>query len=184
MSDFKGNKNKGYQNRTFEAAALKTEKSSIESSKTEIVEDENTTKKAEVKDKNMELENVFEGDENKFAAEEAVDDDVINFNAEDNEEDNSDTVVHLSKKMKYEDKIITEIDISRIKDLNAKDLKKVEKLYRKTTKNLSAAPETTLDYAIAMASYLTGMPVEFLSLMPAADSLKLKNRVINFLYED
>lgn len=184
MSGFKGDKNKNYYDGAIKEAETKTEKSSLELSKTVIAEDENITEKAEGKKKNVKSENVFEEDENKFAAEETVDDDVINFNAEDNEEDNSDTVVHLSKKMKYEDKIITKIDISRIKDLNAKDLKKVEKLYRKTTKNLSAAPETTLDYAIAMASYLTGMPVEFLSLMPAADSLKLKNRVINFLYED
>lgn len=182
MSSFKDEKNKNYYDGTIKEAGTETEKSVSVSQKAVIDETKEILAKAEDENSDSKSDNVSEESDNDSVTYATSGDDVIDFVTEDNEDD--DAIVHLSKKMKYEGKIITEIDISGIKDLNAKDLKKVEKLYRKTAKNLSAAPETTLDYAIAMASYLTGMPVGLLSLMSATDSLKLKNRVINFLYED
>lgn len=114
-----------------------------------------------------------------------IGDDVRNIMRADLESNEDDEMaVKLSEKIAFEGRLIKEIDLSGIEKLGAKDLKKVEKLYRKHTKNLSAAPETTLDYAIAMASYLTKLPVEFLECIPAPDALKIKNRVINFLYKD
>lgn len=51
MSGFKGDKNKNYYDGAIKEAETKTEKSSLELSKTVIAEDENITEKAEGKKK-------------------------------------------------------------------------------------------------------------------------------------
>lgn len=100
-----------------------------------------------------------------------------------NNEINEDAVT-LSTPVKFEGQVVKEIDMSRLKDMTGIDAQNIEKIYRKTTKNLSAAPETTTDYAIAAASYITELPVEFFKQLNLRDITKIKNRVINFIYAE
>ncbi len=101
----------------------------------------------------------------------------------DNEEEVS-NVVELSKKYRFEGEIIDTIDLSGIENITGEEAQVIDKLYRKITKNPSVTPELTLDYAMAAASILSGLPVEFFKHISMKDILKMKNRIINFLYAD
>lgn len=105
----------------------------------------------------------------------------IDISAEDETIDN---VIEFSKRYDFEDKSIDRIDLSGIEDMSGATAQKVEQLYRKITKNISASPETTLDYAMAIASILTDLPVEFFKQINAKDLMKIKIRVVNFYYGD
>lgn len=95
-----------------------------------------------------------------------------------------DTVVLFSKKYKFEGKTIESVDLSGLADLSAEDGQDIERLYKKITKTYSTSPETTVDYAMAAASKITGLPVEFFKQVSLKDAVKIKNRVINFLYTE
>jgi galactose-1-phosphate uridylyltransferase len=110
-------------------------------------------------------------------------DDVKEIVIED-EDETFDAVVELSQKFKFEGKIIDKIDLGGLATLSAKEGQTIEKLYRKITSGVNASPELTMDYAMAAASVLTGLPVEFFKSINIKDIVKIKNRVVNFLYSD
>lgn len=56
----------------------------------------------------------------------------------------------------------------------------IEKLYRKIAKSASSTPELTIEYAMATASKLTDLPLEFYQRISGKDITKIKNRIINF----
>lgn len=100
------------------------------------------------------------------------------------EEEKVDNVIKLSKKYKFEGKIIEEIDLSGIENVSGETAQRIAELYRKNTKNVSATPEFTPEYAMATASIITGLPVEFFKHINFKDITKMKNRIVNFLYGD
>lgn len=100
------------------------------------------------------------------------------------EEEKVDNVIKLSKKYKFEGKIIEEIDLSGIENVSGETAQLIAELYRKNTKNVSATPEFTPEYAMATASIITGLPVEFFKHINFKDITKMKNRIVNFLYGD
>lgn len=118
-------------------------------------------------------------------SESAPADDVVEYvTADDGDDEEVDNVVKLSVVRAYEGEPIREIDLRGIEKLNAVDLQKIDQLYRKNTKKPSVMPETTVEYALSVAEYLTELPNFFLRKMPASDVLKIKNRVVNFFYRD
>ena len=108
---------------------------------------------------------------------------VVEITAED-EDETADLDVELSKIYKYEGETIERINLSGLEDISVEQQHAVDKLYRKITKNISSTPEFTPDYAVAMASVLTDLPLEFLKHISFKDKIKLKNAVMNFLYGD
>lgn len=108
---------------------------------------------------------------------------VVNITISEDDE-KVDNVVKLSKIYNFEGKEIEEIDLSGLEGLTGAMSQKIESLYRKITKNISAQPELTLDYAMATASILTDLPVEFFKQIGSNDLTKIKSRIINFLYAD
>lgn len=102
----------------------------------------------------------------------------------DREEEKVDNIIKLSQKYSFEGEIIEQIDLTGLEDVTALQMQKAESKYRKITKNVSSTPELTLDYALAMANTLTGLPIEFLQRMSGKDATKIKSRVINFLYSE
>lgn len=109
--------------------------------------------------------------------------DVVDVIIDGTEEEIS-NVIELTKKYRFEDKVIAELDLKEIENLSANKLQEIEGLYRKTTKNISSTPELTIEYAMALGSILTGLPLEFFKQLNARDVMKIKTRVINFLYGD
>ncbi len=98
------------------------------------------------------------------------------------DEEEISNVVKLSKKYKFEGKIIDTVDLTGIERMSGETAQNVERLYRKITKNISSAPEITVDYAIAAASILTGLPAEFFKRINIKDLTRMKSRIVNFLY--
>nr|DAW23834.1 MAG TPA: tail assembly chaperone protein [Caudoviricetes sp.] len=121
--------------------------------------------------------------EDKIRVKKMVPDDVKVINVG-TEEESVDNIVHLSQKYSFDDEIIETIDLRGIEDVSGADMQKAESLYRKITKNISSTPEITVDYAIAMAHVITGKPVEFFKNLNAKDVIRIKNRVVNFLYTE
>ena len=114
----------------------------------------------------------------------SVDDDVIDVTIDD-EDDEDDGIVQLSKSYKFDGQIIKEIDLSGLEDLGQKEAQNIDKIYKKFAKgNISVQPELTDEYAIVTAHHLTGLPLEFFTKMRHKDILKIRNRVINFTFGD
>lgn len=102
----------------------------------------------------------------------------------DEAEEKLDNIIKLSRTYRLDGKEIDTIDLTKIEDLNAITMQKADNIYRKITKTPASMPETTYDYAIAVAHILTGYPVEFFRQISANDLTKIKLRVVNFLYSE
>lgn len=102
----------------------------------------------------------------------------------DEAEEKLDNIIKLSRTYRLDREEIDTIDLTKIEDLNAITMQKADNIYRKITKTPASMPETTYDYAIAVAHILTGYPVEFFRQISANDLTKIKLRVVNFLYSE
>lgn len=102
-----------------------------------------------------------------------------------NEEEKTDEVEMLIKfKKPYVfDKVeYTEIDLTGLDDLQASDMIAVNKLIARTAAGIDVMPEVSLEYACNLAAKATKMPVEFFLQLPPKEAMKVKNRVMAFLF--
>ena len=90
-------------------------------------------------------------------------------------------VVELSQTYEFEGKKIKEMDLRKLRDATANDMIKASRALALMGEN-SSGEETTLGYACALAGTVTDLPMEFYRTLKAPDALKLKNRVVGFLY--
>lgn len=111
------------------------------------------------------------------------DEDVVDIEIPEDEE-KVDNIIKLSKAYKFEGEIIRELDLTGLEDINAITMQKIEAIYRKTAKNTATIPEITLDYALCAAHVVTGKPLEFFKRISGKDAVKIKSRVVNFLYSE
>lgn len=102
----------------------------------------------------------------------------------DEAEEKLDNIIKLSRTYRLDGEEIDTIDLTKIEDMNAITMQKADNIYRKITKTPATMPETTYDYAIAVAHILTGYPVEFFRQIGGNDLTKIKLRVVNFLYSE
>lgn len=92
----------------------------------------------------------------------------------------SEYVVKFKKPYCFEGKEYTEIDLSDIENLLARDLDTIDKLYSNSG-HLAPVPEMTLAYACVVASVVTKLPIEFFKNLPAPEAMKVRYWVVNFL---
>ncbi|MDO4285172.1 MAG: phage tail assembly protein [Eubacteriales bacterium] len=90
-------------------------------------------------------------------------------------------VISLTKPYKFEGKEYNRIDLTGLENIRAADMIKVN---RKLSRggNEDTVQELSLEYAITLASVATGQPIEFFEMMPPNLAIKVKNRVIGFLF--
>lgn len=100
--------------------------------------------------------------------------------AEDEEEDS--LIIKLKKPYKFEGKEYAEIDLSGLEDLSAADMIAVNKYMDRTATGIQVMPEVSLEYACVFASKATKLPVEFFTNLPPKQAIKVKNRVMGFLF--
>lgn len=100
--------------------------------------------------------------------------------AEDEDEDS--LILKLKKPYKFEGKEYTEIDLSGLGDLSAADMIAVNKYMDRTATGVQVMPEVSLEYACVLASKAAKMPVEFFTGLPPKQAIKVKNRVMGFLF--
>lgn len=94
-------------------------------------------------------------------------------------EDDNNLVMKLKKPYKFEGKEYTEIDLSKMEDMNTADLIGIGGEVGRTSSN-SLLPEITLEYAIHIAARATGLPIEFFELLPMKEGVNLRAAVTHF----
>lgn len=90
-------------------------------------------------------------------------------------------VIKFRKPFIWEDNTYTEIDMSGLEDLSAKDMIAAQRTMEKSG-SINVLPEMSLEYACIFASRATRMPVEFFQALPPKEAIKVKNKVTNFFY--
>lgn len=91
-------------------------------------------------------------------------------------------VITLKKPYHFEGKDYTEIDLNGLDDLRASDMIAVNKYMQRTTAGIDVMPEVSLEYACVLASKAAKLPIEFFTGLPPKEAMKVKNRVMGFLF--
>lgn len=99
--------------------------------------------------------------------------------AEDEEES---LVIKLRKPYQFERKEYTEIDLSGLEELTAADMIALENQYDRKSPGINVMPEVKVGYAVMMAARAAKLPVEFFNGLPPKEAMKVKNRVMGFLF--
>jgi hypothetical protein len=114
---------------------------------------------------------------------EIKEDAVVTDPVTDVEDEDDGYVIKLKKPYKFEGKEYTEIDLSGLEDISARDMIAVNKyMDRNGGTGLSVMPEVSLEYACNLAARAAQLPVEFFLGLPGYVSMKVKNRVMGFLF--
>ncbi len=99
---------------------------------------------------------------------------------EDDEEES--LIVKFKKPYMFERQEYTEIDLSGMEELTGADMIRIEKRYNRNNSGVNIMPEVSEEYALLFAAEATGQPVEFLHALPSREVIKVKNRVMGFLF--
>lgn len=91
-------------------------------------------------------------------------------------------VINLKKPYKFEKKEYMEIDLTGLEDLQASDMIAVNKRMQRTSQGIDVMPEVSLEYACELAAKGAKLPVEFFMNLPPKEAIKVKNRVMGFLF--
>ena len=102
--------------------------------------------------------------------------------AEEDEEDEDSLIIKFKKPYKFEGKEYSEIDLSGLEDLSAADMIAVNKIMNRSNPGIDVMPEVSLEYACNLAAKATKQPIEFFTNLPPKQAMKVKNRVMGFLF--
>lgn len=92
-------------------------------------------------------------------------------------------VVVFAKPYKFEGKEYTEVDLSALENLTADDMIATNKyMQRGSGGHIDVMPEVTLEYACVISAKALNLPIEFFTGLPAKEAMKVKNRVMGFLF--
>ena len=91
-------------------------------------------------------------------------------------------VIKFKKPYRFEGKEYTELDLSGMDDLTGADMIAVNKIMQRSSGGIDVMPEVSVEYAFYFAARATKLPVEFFTNLPPRESMKVKNRVMGFLF--
>lgn len=91
-----------------------------------------------------------------------------------------DMTVKLTKVYDFEGEKVSEIDFSGIDEITAKDMIKINKILIGRNQ-VEILPESSMPYALAMASTCTLYPIEFYEMLKPRDAIRVKNFVVGFI---
>lgn len=97
------------------------------------------------------------------------------------EQEENKYLIKFRKPFLFEDETYTEIDLSGLEDLSARDMIQAQRTMERSG-SINVLPEMSLEYACIFASKATKMPVEFFQSLPPKEAIKVKNKVTNFFY--
>lgn len=107
---------------------------------------------------------------------------VAAFTEEDTDNNEDNMVIKFKKPFLFEKKEYTEIDLSVLDDLTASDMVAVNKIMQRTSTGIDVLPEVSVEYACNIAAKATKLPVEFFMQLPPREAMKVKTRVMGFLF--
>lgn len=90
-------------------------------------------------------------------------------------------VVELGKIYKFEGKEYSTLNMNGLYDMTGEDMVQVNRIMNRSGA-VSFNPEMELEFALNIAARATSMPVEFFKQLNMRDSMKVKNKVIGFLF--
>lgn len=90
-------------------------------------------------------------------------------------------IISLKTPYIFEGKEYKEIDLTGLEDIKTSDLIAVNKMVERAG-GTSYMPEMTLEFACFLAAKATHKPIEFFQNLSPKTAMKIKNRVIGFLY--
>lgn len=90
-------------------------------------------------------------------------------------------LVFFKKPFTFEGTSYESVDLSGLESLSAADMIAVNKILERSG-TVNVLPEMSLEYACLISARASGKPVEFFNALPPKEALKIKNRVVNFLY--
>lgn len=97
------------------------------------------------------------------------------------DEENS-LLIKFAKPYVFEGNTYTEIDLSGLENLNAASMIEVNRKMARGQSGIDVLPEVSLEYAVNIASKATAQPIEFFLCLPPKESIKVKSRVMGFLF--
>lgn len=103
-------------------------------------------------------------------------------NTDENADEELSMKIVFKKPYVFEGKEYKEIDLSGLDDLQASDMIAVNKRMQRTAQGIDVMPEVSLEFACELAAKATKMPTEFFTGMPPREAMKVKNRVMGFLF--
>lgn len=104
------------------------------------------------------------------------------FDVYDKETDNDNyLLIKFDKTYNFEEEAFNKLDLSKIEDINGRQLTAIEKAFCKTGV-ISTTPETTSTYAKIVATAVTGLPAEFFENLSGKEIRKIKTAVMRFFY--
>ena len=98
------------------------------------------------------------------------------------DDEDSSLLIKFTRPYKFEGKTYTEIDLSRLEDLNAASMIEVNKRMARGSSGIDVLPEVSLEYACNIAEKASDQPLEFFLGLPPKEAMKIKNRVMGFLF--
>ncbi len=103
--------------------------------------------------------------------------------AEDDGADKEESLlIKFRKPYLFEGKEYTELDLSCLEDMTGADMIALENQYGKRHPGVNIMPEVTVEYAVMAAARAAKLPIEFFSGLPQREAVKVKNRVMGFLF--
>ena len=108
-----------------------------------------------------------------------------NFLAEDSLEEDREGdgyLITFKRIYKFEGKEYTGIDLSGLEELTGADMIAVNKYMQRTSRGIDVMPEVSLEYACNLAAKGSKLPIEFFTGLPPREAMKVKNRVMGFLF--
>lgn len=95
--------------------------------------------------------------------------------------ENEGLLIEFSKPYFFEGVEYKEIDLSGLEGLSAADMLAINKRLERTS-GVSVMPEVSLEYALNLAARAAAQPIEFFTALPVKEAIKVKNRVMGFLF--
>ena len=92
-------------------------------------------------------------------------------------------VIKFNKPYMFGQKEYTQVDLSCMDELTAQDMITVNRLMARTSAAaIDVMPEVSLEYACNIAARAAKLPIEFFTHLPPREAMKVKNRVMVFLF--
>ena len=98
------------------------------------------------------------------------------------EKDDVSMVIKFKRPYTFERETYTEIDLTCLEELKASDMIAANKYMQRTSAGVDVMPEVSLEYACVLAGKAAKLPVEFFTGLPPREAMKVKNRVMGFLF--
>ena len=107
---------------------------------------------------------------------------VVNSTALVEEDETVNMIIKFKKPYLFEGNEYNEIDLNGLDDMQASDMIWVNNYMKRTSPGIDVMPEVSMEYACVLASKAVGQPIEFFMNLPPREAMKVKSRVMAFLF--